>query len=995
MTGLTVDQFRTFFTEVHGVPPFPWQERLLQEVAVSGVWPEQITAPTASGKTSVLDVAIYTLAMSGAGGTKPMCRRIALVVDRRIVVDDAAGHAERIASKIRQEFIAGMNTVAAEVGKALVALGGDGDDPLSVAVLRGGIAVDHEWYRDPLQPTVLLSTVDQVGSRLLHRGYGVSNGLLPIHAGLLANDCLIILDEVHCSTAFHDTLMMVKNFRAFGEHPLDVPFQVVAMTATPVRDGFMGTSDGGLKSFDLDQADFNHSILGKRVSCQKWACLVKAPSYSNAADRVADPYLEAIQVPGVVFPGAAVAVIVNRVSTARAVFRAILGAIQEKRLDGDVILLTGRVRPHERDEVIASWGRRLRSSRRAKAGSADQALEGPLFVVATQCVEVGADFDFDSMVTEICPLDALRQRLGRLNRLGELDPSAGPGSRVVVVVPDPCPKDDPIYGPACRVTYDWLKGKAHLKKAAATKTGVTGWVDIGTRAMDVLLGNEPAASDMVTPRGAAPMLLPVHLDHLVQTNPAPAHVPDLGLYLHGEPGQPNEVTVIWRGDVDFRQMSEPEDRLPGWAGFSPRAMPPAHGEGMAVRIWEARRWLFQRGADKEDAKDYDLEFVEGEGSTAAIRKGNPKLRDGVGALVQVDGAWRPLLDPAALRPGMTVVVPTSVGGCDRYGWDPDCRDEVMDIGDLAWNRAGKPARLRLYRSVFACWGEMASVGLDAMDSLLAAEGTASRREIINGALQALFEAENGPRWLVAVAARLLEAGFDIVSYPWAEGSFILVERATELDGQEASSSSAGVDVLLADHLARVGECGKVFAENVGLEDLADRVGMAGAGHDLGKADPRFQWWLRGADPFGVGLRKLPDLAKGRISMSAEAREAARTVSGYPKGGRHELLSVRMLEAQGIDDSLVLHLVGSHHGACRPLAPWVDDPVPATVLVGKVTVSTDTRLARVGSGVSERFWALIREYGWWGLSYLECLVRLADWKISQEEAMQRKEGKWKL
>src|ERR1039457_3265138 len=224
--------FSEFFKAVWNYEPFPWQE-LLGQKALQGEWPRSIGLPTAAGKTALIDIAVYALAKRAPRAA----RRIFFVVDRRVIVDEAAERAVKLADCLEN---ASPDSELGKLAQSLRGLGGS--RPLETAVLRGGIPRDDSWADSPKQPVVICSTVDQVGSSLLFRAYGTSEYGRSIRAGLAAYDSLIILDEAHTSRAFAETLGAIERYRGWADEPLSLPFTVVEMSATPRGDSFRETA---------------------------------------------------------------------------------------------------------------------------------------------------------------------------------------------------------------------------------------------------------------------------------------------------------------------------------------------------------------------------------------------------------------------------------------------------------------------------------------------------------------------------------------------------------------------------------------------------------------------------------------------------------------------------------------------------------------------------------------------------------------------------------
>ena len=194
--------FADFFEAIHGRAPFPWQARLAEQVANTDEWPAEVGVPTGLGKTACLDIAVWWLATQAdrepARRTAPT--RIWWVVNRRLLVDSTADHAERLARALADpgsvDLAAEARAVVGEIAERLRSLSAHpAAPPLDVIRLRGGVA--SRTPTDPSLPTLILCTLPMYGSRLLFRGYGSTLSRCPIDAAMAGTDSLVLLDEAH------------------------------------------------------------------------------------------------------------------------------------------------------------------------------------------------------------------------------------------------------------------------------------------------------------------------------------------------------------------------------------------------------------------------------------------------------------------------------------------------------------------------------------------------------------------------------------------------------------------------------------------------------------------------------------------------------------------------------------------------------------------------------------------------------------------------------
>lgn len=247
---------------------------------------------------------------------------------------------------------------------------------------------------------------------------------------------LLVVDEVHASDAYMTALLghLLRAHLGCGGHAL----LLSATLGASARDRYLALARG--------QAPHLTEPTPFDTACQApYPCLsdrggprwlasnarIKPIAWSNL-DAMDDPERIATLALNAASEGAKVLIVRNTVPAAIELLRALEARCPRPgwlfSLNGVVTLHHSRFSRQDRPLLDAA----------VEAQIGRQRPPGPLILVGTQTLEQSLDLDADLLITDLCPMDVLLQRIGRLHRhdrAADERPTACQEARVLVVTP--------------------------------------------------------------------------------------------------------------------------------------------------------------------------------------------------------------------------------------------------------------------------------------------------------------------------------------------------------------------------------------------------------------------------------------------------------------------------------------------------------------------------------------------------------------------------------
>ncbi|SIR18967.1 CRISPR-associated helicase, Cas3 family [Rhizobium sp. RU20A] len=428
--GLDASRFRAamagkvcFETVSGGHPPRPAQ-------TVTAAWPLDdplliLEAETGSGKT---EAALYRFAQLFEAG----------LVDSLYFALPTRAAARQIHQRVNDALVRLMGAGAPEAALAVPGY-------LKAGTVSGQRLPGFRvlWDDDPDEPLRLARWAAESGRRMLAATVAVGTvdqamlaALQVKHAHLRAaalSRALLVIDEVHASDAYMTNIQshLLNLHLSRGGHAM----LMSATLAAEARALWLGTDRRTRRAPDFDTAVaapypavWGHKggvrSVGTADQRQKDVAMTLVAGWSGA--EAAIPAVAAARA------GAKVLVIRNTVRAALETFDAIetLGA-------GDRLLQVadGPALHHSR---FAAEDRALLDAAVEAALSPKEMYRpvGGSIVVGTQTLEQSLDIDADLLITDLCPVDVLLQRIGRLHRHVLPRPAGFEVARCMVLTPE-------------------------------------------------------------------------------------------------------------------------------------------------------------------------------------------------------------------------------------------------------------------------------------------------------------------------------------------------------------------------------------------------------------------------------------------------------------------------------------------------------------------------------------------------------------------------------
>ena len=914
--------------------PFPWQQELLKRFAAGEIDPA-LDIPTGLGKTSVMAIWLVARAL---GAKLP--RRLAYVVDRRAVVDQATEVATRLLKYVdcNEEF--------------RCALGLNGSLPIST--LRGQHADNREWLEDPTSPAIIVGTVDMIGSRLLFEGYGTSRKMRPNQAGLLGADVLLALDEAHLVPPFEKLLRKIaEDARSFG--PRDealrklVPsFRLLTLSATA-----RATRSNGKTPFGLTPEDLDHPVVKRRLEAEKRLTLEPLPENAQLPEALA---CHAWRLAQNGRDAARVIVFCHQPKDAEKAKQSIEKRAKDNRKQGvpstktATELFVGGRRIYEREEA-AEWLRK-HGFFAGKGTEQEVETECPAFVFATSAGEVGVDLDADHMVCDLVAWERMVQRLGRVNRRGGR-------SANVVVVHEQIPEKALQKAPGDRTPQEkkavahyeqhYEQGSARLR-AIKSLPHSNGFFDASTGAIRSLKiraeddsGLKKTLDAATTPDPLQPELSRALVDAWSMTS-LEEHTgrPDVQPWLRGWVDDPPQTTVVWRKHLPARTGERPAAKKEIRDYFE--AAPPHQNEKLETETGRAAQWLFNRAKTLLKPANDDTETAPSQTKATGATTTELKLAN----------------DDTETAPPDTVAIALSASGKVR---------SVLRLKDLDLSGSDAKTKTRkkdkvsadLAGSILVVDARMAGLKVGRLDGkandspCTADDDQSCMAPVIRFRVRKTDEHPPEGEWLPSFRF-VTERSDDGEEKQWLTVYKLRHDSSTE-DGRALGPRQQ----LLTEHQQWAEERARKIAERLDIpRDYAEMLAVAARIHDEGKRSKR---WQRAFNAPADGLYAK---TRGPIRQSL--------LGGY----RHEFGSFLAAERNGLLSALspclrdlALHLIAAHHGFARPL-----------IRVDACDALPPSALEKQAMDVALRFARLQKRWGPWGLAWWESLLRAADRQASR-------------